>query len=258
MYCDFFGLRCRPFEDRPDAQFFCATSDAEEALATMEYESHYGKGTTLVLGEAGTGKTLLVRTLLQRLHATDHVGVLTWPSTGQTDVVQETCKSFGVTLPADQSQDRFLARLRRHLVRTHQADHRSILIIDQAENLSVEGIRQVAALTELQHDGEGLLNIILVGQPRLRAALDRPEFARVRQQLYGERTLLPLSAADTETYVEHRLRVAGAGTTDVFDKDAVALIHEAADGIPRLINHIASAAMVASLAADTIRRPPLY
>ena len=92
MYCDFFGLRCRPFEDRPDTQFFHATGGCEEALAAMEYESRFGQGFALIIGEAGTGKTLLVRTLLQRMPRNDHVVVLTWRPGGQMDLMREVCR----------------------------------------------------------------------------------------------------------------------------------------------------------------------
>ena len=88
MYCDFFGLRCRPFEDRADAQFFYATAELEETLAAMEYKARYDRGVSLILGGAGTGKTMLVRTLLPRLSATDHVVVLTWRPNGKDDLIR--------------------------------------------------------------------------------------------------------------------------------------------------------------------------
>lgn len=252
MYCDFFGLHCRPFGDRADTRFFYPTGDCEEALAAMEYESRYGQGMSLLLGEAGSGKTLLIRTLLQQLTHNDHVVVLTWQadgpdrSGGTMDLIRESCKGFGVTLPSAGNHGRCLSRLRRHLARTRKAGHRSMLIIDQAENLTAGNLGQLVTLTELQQDGDTLLSVFLVGQPHFRTLLHRPEFARIRQQLYGERVLPPLTLAETQEYVQHRLRIAGVGEKHPFDKEAVLMIHNASNGIPRLINRTCDAAMLAA------------
>ncbi|MCH8913784.1 MAG: AAA family ATPase, partial [Planctomycetes bacterium] len=253
MYCDFFGLRCRPFEDRADTQFFFTAADCEEALAAMDYEAHYGKGMALVLGEAGTGKTLLIRILLQRLHASDHVVVLTWAQSGKMNLIRETAKAFGVSLPPSHQDARSLARLRRHLPRALKSNRRSILIIDQAENLTTDNMAELSTLGDLQHNDHKLLSIILVGHPRFRSLLEQPAFSRIAQQLYGEHTLSPLTASDTEKYVAHRLRISGAATVNLFDREAVALIHEASKGIPRLINHMCDAAMLAAYGAGEAR-----
>ncbi len=182
MYCDFFGLRCRPFEDRADAQFFCPLADSEEALAAMEYESHFGKGMALVLGDSGTGKTLLIRTLLGRLDKSDHVVVLTWSQAALRDLVRAVAKGFGVSLPSSHRDTRCVSRLRRSLTRAIKAGHRSILIIDQAENLTCDQLAQLTTLADFEYDGSKLLNIIMVGQPRLQELVNQPDFARLRQQ----------------------------------------------------------------------------
>ncbi len=249
MYCDFFGLRCRPFEDRADTQFFFPRADCEEALAAMDYEAHYGKGMSLVLGEAGTGKTLLIRVLLQRLHASDQVVVLPWPSAGQMELLRESAKGFGVSLPSTGHPSRYLSRLRRHLIRARDAQRRSILIIDQAENLAAENIAELETLADLAHGGARLLNITLVGQPHIRSVLAKREFARISQQLFGERFLAPLTREETEEYVRHRLRAAGAGNVDLFESAAIELIQTASNGIPRLVNHMCNAAMLAAYGA---------
>ena len=249
MYCNFFGLRCRPFDDRAETRFLHATADCEEALAAMEYEARCAKGMTLLLGDAGMGKTLLIRSLLQRLDASHRVVVLTWPATGQMNLIRETAKGFGVSLPSADHDARCLTRLRRHLTRRAKANSRAITIIDQAEYLTSENMTQLAAMSDMRHGGARLLSIILVAQPHIRALLDRSESARISQQLYGEWVLPPLTREETGQYVQHRLRTAGAADAHIFDEEAVTLIHEAAGGVPRLINHICDAAMLAAYGA---------
>ena len=161
MYANFFGLRCSPFEDRADTQFFYETSKCKEVLAALEHESGHGKGVAMLLGETGIGKTLLVRALALRLHDSNHAVVLTCPPSGEMHIIRETGKAFGIALPSVKSSARSLARLRRHLARVNETDQRSLLIIDQAENLSETNLNRLAALMDLE-DEHGKLRVILL------------------------------------------------------------------------------------------------
>ena len=253
MYTAFFGLRCLPFEDRADAQFFFPAAEHEETLAAMEYEAHYGTGIGLVLGEAGTGKTLLIRALLSRLHATDHVAVITTPDNGEGEILRECCKGFGVSLPSSPNDSRRLNRLRRHLVRTIDAGHRAILVVDQAEHLTPANMGEIETLAEQQAEQGRLLHVMLAGHPRLRLLLNQPDFVRVRQQAFKERVLSPLTESETKDYIRHRLQVAGAGEADLFDPGALALVHASSGGVPRLINQMCNASMLAAYGAGESR-----
>jgi len=250
MYCNFFQLRCAPFEDRVDTQFFFATPDAEETLASMEYTAHYGDNVSLVIGEAGTGKTMAVRSLLGRLKSTDHVVVLTMPPTANMRLIRDVAKGFGVSLPSSSDSKRSLSRLKRALLKQRKGDHRSILIIDQAENLSRKNLLEVASLNELEHGVGKLLQIMLIGQPRLVSSLERREFDRLRQQAFGSRSLKPLAETETEGYIQYRLEQAGAPKNDIFDESAIKLIHAESGGNCRIINHICEAALVAAFGAE--------
>jgi len=253
MYTKFFGLRCLPFEDRADAQFFFSSAEREEALAAMEYEAHYGTGIGLVLGEAGTGKTLLIRALLSRLHATDHVVVITAPANGAAEITRECCKGFGVSLPSSPNESRRLNRLRRHLKQTLSAGHRSILVVDQAEHLTPTNLSEIETLADMQAEEGRLLRVILTGHHRFRLLLNQPDFVRLRQQAFKEHVLSPLTEAETKDYIRHRLQVAGAGEVDVFDAGALALIQASSGGVPRLINRACNAAMLAAYGAGESR-----
>ncbi|MFQ5414045.1 MAG: AAA family ATPase [Phycisphaerae bacterium] len=253
MYCEHFGFRCRPFEETSDARSFFATAELEETLAAMEYQAHYGRGLGLVVGDAGMGKTLLAHALLERLHATDRVAMVTCRIGGDVNVIRETARAFGVKLASPTGRRRTIAKLVPVLTEHAHAAHRSILIIDQAESLGARGMVHVAALQELCDDAQPLLHIVLLGQPQFRTVLSRPEFARIRQQVFGERSLVPLTTAEVRAYIQHRLAWAGAADTSLFDASAFDAIHAASNGTPRMINRICDASLVAAYGANQRR-----
>ncbi len=249
MYENFFGLSCLPFEDRIQLEFFYKNSDLEEVLASMECELRYRQGLGFLVGESGTGKTLLVRALLTKLDAKDAAVVIRCPADGQMDMIRETCKGFGVTLPTQYNAKRGLARLRRRLEDARRQDKLPVLIVDQAENLSVEAMATLESLIDLSRDDNRLLTMILVGQPRTIDMLGQPKFDRLRQQLASELRLHKFTSAQTHDYITHRLCIAGAGDNVIFDPAAIAVIHIVTHGVPRLINRLADASMVAAYSA---------
>lgn len=253
MYCEFFQLRAKPFEDRADARMYCATPDHEEAIAAMEYAARYGKGVSMLLGEAGTGKTMLVRVMVQRLHATDHAVVLPVPTGHTVNILRDVAKGFGVTLPSQPTSRKCLARLRRNLIQRRDADHRCVLVLDQAENLTDDDLSKIAALSELRHAEDPLIEIILVAQPHFAKRLEAPEFLRMRQQAFGERVLRPLTETQTRDYVRHRISCCGAQERTIFTDGAIRAVHVAAGGNCRLINRICDEAMVAAYGANCER-----
>ncbi len=253
MYTASFGLRCSPFEDRADAAFFFPAAEHEEAIAAMQYEAQHGAGVGLILGETGTGKTILVRTLSRRLTESEKVVVLTVPGNGAVDILRESCKGFGVSLPSSLHDARGLARLRRHLSRNIREGSRPILIIDQAEHLSPGDLNDVESLLEMQDDRGRLLRIVLAAHPRFRLLLEQPAFARLRQLAFTEHRINSLSESEVAQYIRHRLSVAGAAGTDIFSDDAIAAVFDQSQGVPRVINQVCSAAMLAAYGAGETR-----
>jgi general secretion pathway protein A len=216
MYTASFGLRCSPFEDRADAAFFFPAAQHEEAIAAMQYEVQHGDGVALILGETGTGKTMLIRSLSRRLSELDKVVILTVPSSGTVDILREACKGFGVSLPSSLQDARGLVRLRRHLSRNIREGSRPVLIIDQAEHLSPGDLNDIESLLEFQNDRGRLLRIVLAAHPRFRSLIEQPAFSRLRQLAFTEHRLSSLRESEVAQYIRHRLSMAAPRTPKFF------------------------------------------
>lgn len=249
MYTAFFGLRCLPFEDRPDVRFFYPAAEHEEAVAAMQYEVQHGAGVGLVVGDPGAGKTTVLRALLQRLTRDEKVVVVNVPGNGATDIVRESCKGFGVSLSSSVEDARGLARLRRHFSRTVSQGHRPVLIIDQAEHMSPADLADVECLVDLHDERGRLLRVILVADPHFRTLLDQPVFSRFRQLAFTEHSLTQLSRDEVFEYIRHRLKIAGAARVDLFSEEAIDGVLAQSQGVPRVINQVCNAAMLAAFGA---------
>jgi len=249
MYCSFFGLRRRPFDDHPDPDFFHPTSKHEEVLAAMEYDVHHGSGVTMVLGEAGTGKTLLIRALQRRFDKGQTVAVLTCPIGSGFDFLGTIAQHFGIKKPSSSRSSQLVARIRRGLQKRASSEHPAVLLVDQAEQLGHRGMRNLAALSELDNRQDRLLQIFIVGQPRLKSLLDRPELESIRQRAVDVRTVSTLTPSDTREYIRSRLKAGGADDVDFFEDEAARLVHEASGGIPRIINRVCDGALVSAYGA---------
>ncbi|RZS56996.1 ExeA family protein [Sphaerotilus mobilis] len=240
MYASFFGLQHEPFSIAPDPRFLYMSERHREALAHLMYGIRGNGGFVLLTGEIGAGKTTVCRAFLEQVPADCEVAYIFNPKLTVHELLKAVCDEFGVAAPAAGTpgvtvQD-YVEPLNRHLLATHAAGRKSILIIDEAQNLEPEVLEQLRLLTNLETAERKLLQIMLIGQPELRDMVARPELEQLAQRIVARCHLGPLSAAETAQYVLHRMRVAGLGAASPFTARQLLQIHKLTGGVPRRIN----------------------
>lgn len=235
MYLTFYGLKEPPFNPSPDPRFLCLTPGHREALAQLLYGVQGNKGFIVLTGEVGTGKTTLLQALLQRLDgksATAFIFNSTLPFDG---ILEYMLEDFGIARIAG-SQARRLLALNAFLLERHRNAQTAMLILDEAQNLDPPTLEQVRLLSNFETPTQKLLQILLVGQPELKAKLQLPELRSLKQRI-GLRCSIPsLTPEETRGYIRTRLRIASAQDLGLFTERAINRIAEYAGGIPRLVN----------------------
>ena len=249
MYTEFFGLNEKPFAITPDPRYLYMSARHTDALAHLVYGISESGGFIQLTGEVGTGKTTLIRSLLEQLPEKADIALILNPQLTQLEFLQTIIDELHCAQPNERTVKAQIDVLNAHLMTAHAAGRRVVLIVDEAQTLSPELLEQVRLLTNLETSKQKLLQIILIGQPELRDVLDRPEMRQIAQRITGRYHLEPLDSHDTRAYVNHRLRVAGA-QSDIFTKSAIRALHRQARGIPRLINVIADRALLAAYTQD--------
>jgi len=244
MYTQFFNLREMPFSIAPDPAYLYMSPRHQEALGHLLYGTGKYGGFVQLTGEVGTGKTTIIRTLLaQRLDNVD-VAMIHNPRQSEREFVQSICDELQVVYnKADPSLKTLVDALNAYLIERHTAGRRTVLIIDEAQQLAPDVLEQVRLLTNLETSKEKLLRIMLIGQPELAELLARQDLRQLAQRITARYHLTPLSADETVEYIAHRLQVAG-GARDLFDPAAIKLIHKHAGGIPRLVNILCDRALL--------------
>lgn len=251
MYTRFFGLNEKPFSITPDPRYLYMSERHGEALAHLVYGVTESGGFIQLTGEVGTGKTTLVRTLLlNRMPQNANVAVVLNPQISAHEFLATICEELGIAVPKDKTSIKALTdALNHHLLDAHSDGRRTILVVDEAQNLAPAVLEQVRLLTNLETAKQKLLQIILIGQPELRELLGRNDLRQLAQRITGRYHLEPLTRDETAQYIEHRLSVAGA-LGEVFDSGAKKEVYRLSQGVPRLINVICDRALLGAYSQE--------
>jgi general secretion pathway protein A len=258
MYTSFFGLGEKPFAITPDPRYLFMSERHAEALAHLLYGINEAGGFIQLTGEVGTGKTTVVRSLLERMPGHADVAVILNPQLTPVEFVLTICEELGIFMRDDDASSikDLVDLLNKRLLEAHAKGRRVVVIVDEAQNLTPETLEQVRLLTNLETASQKLLQIILIGQPELREVLARVELRQLAQRITGRYHLDPLSRVETAAYVAHRLKVAGSAAGDAFSAAALREVHRLSNGIPRIINVICDRALLGAFTQEQHRIGP--
>ena len=254
MFEEYFGLTAKPFGKTPDTAFLYESNQHREALARLEYAVDE-KELALLTGDIGSGKTTLSRALLDRVGESRPVVLIINPRLTPTQLLRAVARGLGIE-PARFRND-LLDQIHTKLFELYQSSREPVLMIDEAQLIpSKATFDEIRLLTNFQMDDQNLLSVVLIGQPELETRLDRDAYAPLRQRIGMRYALGPLSLEETLAYIEHRIRVAG-GSRNPFSRRAMEEIHALSGGIPRLINTLATTALLDAFGEDagTIEPP---
>jgi general secretion pathway protein A len=250
VYLRFYGLKEKPFNPTPDPRFLYLTAAHREALAQLEYGVKERRGFMVLIGEVGTGKTTLLRTLLDRLDSQTETAFVFNSMMSFDQILAYIVEDFGIVGAKDSHAHRLVA-LNHFLIERVRRGLNTVLIIDEAQNLDAASLEQVRLLSNFETTNEKLLQILLVGQPELKTKLALPELRQLKQRIGLRSTIHPLSPADAAEYIQHRLAVAGADDstrTPIFTDQAVQRICVYSRGIPRVVNLVCDHCLIAGYA----------
>ena len=243
MYQGYFGLNNAPFSIVPDHRVVYMSESHRDAVAHLLYSLKQSGGFVQLTGEVGTGKTTVSRYLLQHLPENIDVALLLNPRINEKEMIETICDELDVPYPPAATLKQLLSSLNEYLLRSHAAGRHTVLIIDEAQNLSREVLEQVRLLTNLETSTDKLLQIILIGQPELVKILGRHDLRQLSQRIVGRFKLEPLSLEETREYIRYRLKQAGC-ERPLFTASAVRRIHKYSGGVPRVINVLCDTALM--------------
>lgn len=244
MYLDYLGLREHPFSVTTDPAFLYLSRRHREALSHMMYGIQERKGFIEITGEVGTGKTTLCKALLRQLEDTTRTALILHSGLSELQLLQAVVQDFGLD-PMRGNRFGLFNELNRFLIEQATLGNNIVLIIDEAQNLSLRVLEQIRMLSNLETDKQKLVQIVLVGQPQLRDKLDRPSLRQLQQRIGVRYHILPLEGEEVRTYIEHRLEVAGADGSLAFTGEAFEEIYRCSNGIPRVMNLVCDRALLA-------------
>ena len=253
MYAPFFGLQHPPFSIAPDPRYLFMSERHREALAHLLYGLDAGGGFVLLTGEVGAGKTTVCRCFLEQIPSHCDVAYIFNPKLTVGELLRSICDEFGVphqpSVAGVETVKDYIDPLNASLLAAHGAGRNTVLIIDEAQNLSADVLEQLRLLTNLETSERKLLQIILIGQPELRTMVASPALEQLAQRVIARFHLDALSAQETQQYIAHRLAVAGLRGPLPFSRSALRRVHALSRGIPRRINLLCDRALLGAYAA---------
>jgi len=251
MYQRFFGLRELPFELTSNPKYLYLTPKHREALSNLEYGLFAAKSLTVLIGEAGTGKTTLLRAALEsdRCKAV-HCVYLNNPALTRAEFVAMLASRFGLGEVASQSKAVLLEELERALCQRRDQGEITALVVDEAQTLSTELLEEIRLLANIESAEEKLLPLVLAGQPELSARLEESGLRQLKQRVALRCEIAPFELSETAAYIATRIRTAGGVPSKLFTREGVSLIHEHSGGIPRTISVICDNALVHGMALE--------
>jgi general secretion pathway protein A len=252
MYKKFYNLKRNPFEITPDPSFLYTSRMHNEALATLYHGVRRRKGFVVLTGEVGTGKTLLVRCLLQILQRANVAFAYVFnPRLSPTEFLQYIAGDLGL-VTTNKSKSELLLALSSYVIARHQKGLTTVLVVDEAHLVSADVLEEIRLLTNLETTQEKLLQILLIGQQELEEKLDSRELRQLKQRIALRSHLGPLDPSETRGYVDCRLRLAGnTSPAELFPQETIAELHRQTRGFPRLINTVCENALVLAYAAQS-------
>jgi len=256
MYESFFGLKEKPFEMTPDTRYFYPSPKHLEALNHMVYAIEERRGFVVITGEIGAGKTTLSRVLLQKLDPMTKTAIIRNTQVTAKDLLALTLEELEIPHKPGETKASLINRLNAFLVEQLRCDTNVVLLVDEAQNLTASVLEEVRMLSNLETETEKLIQIILMGQPELRAKLWLKTLTQLRQRVSLHYHLSALDASETAAYVAHRLHVAGANGAPIFDSSILPRIFEETQGVPRLINALCDRALLTGYVNETKRISP--
>jgi general secretion pathway protein A len=246
MYQRFYGFNEMPFNITPDPRFLYLSPTHQEALEHLIFGVQEKKGFIALIGEVGCGKTTLCRRFLNELDPAHYdTALILNPRVTETQMLKAILTELGETKLARSPSD-LVAQMNRVLLERIARGRDIVLIIDEAQNLSIEVLEQIRLLSNLETDRQKLLQIVLIGQPELKTILARDELRQLRQRILVHYELAALSLSDTRHYIQHRLKQAGSNGRPTFTAWAYRAIHRYSQGIPRVVNNLCDKSMLAA------------
>jgi len=246
MYKTHFGLNSQPFGLTPDTQFFCELPSHLEALNVLLIALHNGEGFIKITGDVGTGKTMLCRKLLNELPEPFETAYIPNPHLPPVGLLMAVADEMGIEYSRHIGQNGLMKLINDFLINSAVNGKKPVLIIDEAQSMSIETLEALRLVTNLETEKQKLLQIVLFGQPELDAQLRNKAIRQLRQRITFSYALKPLTPQNVADYISHRLRIAGMGNLSIFSGLAIKAMHHYSRGVPRLINILANKAMLSA------------